>query len=464
MSSEPGLPKLLGRYQIERLIGQGAMGRVLLAYDPVLHRSVAVKHLRDDLKLPPEIREGLLVRMRHEARAAARVMHPHLVTLHDMGEDSDLGLYLVFEYCEGPTLKQRVFDGPLTKSQAARLARELGAALAVAHSAGIVHRDIKPENIILSPIGGKIADFGIARIPDSTLTHAGGLLGTPAYSAPETFQAGAFSPESDQFSLAASMYEALSAERAFPGDDAIAVAARIGSEPPKPFPPALGIPAGAYDVLARGMAKKPSERFASCEEFGLALERALSESAERRGSLPSLSAIDGAKAEDPIRSLDALAGEQDLDELPRERKLGHILLGVAAVGITAVLLIRAALQEAERPAPDETAPAASTSAKGANSAWTRTKVAPSRPAAPKPPHSSEGAGKSPSPEPGGGTASQPIGIDAGVDGSAGGGGGETPGSTGGGQPATTAPTSSGSPAPPASAPAGAPAGTKDGGG
>ncbi|HZF52992.1 MAG TPA: protein kinase [Polyangiaceae bacterium] len=459
MSSEQGLPKLLGRYQIERLIGQGAMGRVLLAHDPVLHRSVAVKHLRDDLKLPPEVREGLLVRMRHEARAAARVMHPHLVTLHDMGEDNDLGLYLVFEYCEGPTLKQRIFDGPLTRSQAGRLARELGAALAVAHSAGIVHRDIKPENIILSPIGGKIADFGIARIPDSTLTHAGGLMGTPAYSAPETFQAGAFSPESDQFSLAASMYEALSAERAFPGDDAIAVAARIGSEPPKPFPPALGIPAGAYDVLARGMAKKPSERFASCEEFGLALEKALSdrEPAERRGSQPSLSAIDGAKAEAPIRSLDALPDARDLDDLPRERKLGHILLGVAAVGITAVLLIRAALQEAERPAPDETAPAASTSAKGANSAWTRTKVAPSRTAAPKPAHTGEGPGKSstPSPEPGGGTAAQPSGLDAGVDGSAGG-GGEAPGSTGGGQPATTAPTSSGSPAPPA--------GAKDGGG
>ena len=444
MSSEPGLPKILGRYRIERLIGQGAMGRVLLAYDPVLHRSVAVKHLRDDLKLPPEVREGLLVRMRHEAMAAARVMHPHVVTLHDMGEDDYLGLYLVFEYVEGPTLKQRVFDGPLTKAQGARLARELGAALAIAHGAGIVHRDIKPENIILSPIGGKIADFGIARIPDSTLTHAGGLMGTPAYSAPETFQAGAFSPESDQFSLAASMYEALCGERAFPGEDAIAVAARIGTEPPKPFPPSLGIPAPAYDVLARGMAKKPGDRFASCEEFGLALEKALLELDERLRV--TLGTIDGVRADDARRSHATLPGTRDLDELPRERKIGNILLGVAAVVVTGILVTRAILKSAEAPATDETTPAASASAKAVNSAWAKSKTAPTstRPATPKSGPGAEGSGKgsTAAPDP----STDPSARDAGADGSA-------PGSSGG----SGAPTATPEPTSP-------PAGVKDGGG
>ena len=241
-STDTALPAKIGRYEVVRLIGEGAMGRVLLAHDPVLGRDVAVKLLRDDLRIPSDVRQGLVVRMRHEAKAAARVAHPNLVTLHDMGEDDAHGLYLVFEFVEGPTLKQRLLEGPLAPHQAARLARELGAALTFAHRGGIVHRDIKPENVILASTGGKIADFGIARIPDSTLTHAGGLLGTPAYSAPETFRAGQFSPESDQFSLAATLYEAIAGKRAYPGDDAVAVASRIANEEPARFAAAAGPP------------------------------------------------------------------------------------------------------------------------------------------------------------------------------------------------------------------------------
>src|SRR4029079_17703399 len=125
----------------------------------------AVKHLRADLSIPDEVRRGLVTRMRHEARAAARVMHPHLVTLHDRGEDERVGLYLVFEYVEGPTLKARVAEGRLPAGHAARVAVELGSALTTAHDAGILHRDIKPENVILSKKGAKLADFGIAKIP-----------------------------------------------------------------------------------------------------------------------------------------------------------------------------------------------------------------------------------------------------------------------------------------------------------
>src|SRR5262245_15354825 len=151
------LPESIGRYHVVRLLGEGAMGRVLLAHDPVLDRDVAVKHLRADLSIPDEVRRGLITRMRHEARAAARVMHPHLVTLHDMGEDERVGLYLVFEYVEGPTLKQRVAEGRLPPADAARIAQELGGALTTAHEAGILHRDIKPENVILSRKGAKVA-------------------------------------------------------------------------------------------------------------------------------------------------------------------------------------------------------------------------------------------------------------------------------------------------------------------
>jgi len=111
--ADSNLPTQIGRYKIERLLGRGAMGRVLLAHDPVLDRSVAIKLLRDDLNIPPEQHDTLLHRMRQEARASARVSHPNIVALHDMGEDPELGLCLVFEYAEGQTLKERLLRGPL---------------------------------------------------------------------------------------------------------------------------------------------------------------------------------------------------------------------------------------------------------------------------------------------------------------------------------------------------------------
>jgi len=273
-------PSSIGRYVVVRLLGQGAMGRVLLARDTVLGREVAIKLLRDDLGLPPETRDELFLRMRNEARAAASVSHPNLVTLHDMGESSDEGVYLVFEYVPGRTLRDVIEqDGPLSPPEVARLARELGSALDAAHAAGVLHRDVKPENIMLAPFGAKIADFGIARIPDSTLTRAGGLVGTPAYCAPEALSAGVFSPASDQFSLAATLYEALCGERAFAGDDALTVAARIASETPKPLAQKRGLDPRVDAALERAMAKDPASRFPSCTALTDALVEALGEKA-----------------------------------------------------------------------------------------------------------------------------------------------------------------------------------------
>ncbi len=269
------LPDAIGRYRVVRLLGQGAMGRVLLAHDPVLDRAVAVKMLRDDLGLPAEHRQALLDRMRQEARASARVSHPNIVALHDMGDDPELGLYLVFEYVEGVTLKDRLTRGPIGTESAAKIARAVGDALTTAHNAGVLHRDIKPDNVILTKTGAKIADFGIARVPDSTLTRDGGLLGTPAYSAPEAIASGKFSPQSDQFSMAATLYEALSLHRAFPGDDAVAVATRIATEEPPRIAEICGIDPRVDTVLARAMSKNPSARHGSCEEFGRTLAEAL---------------------------------------------------------------------------------------------------------------------------------------------------------------------------------------------
>ncbi len=269
------LPARIGRYDVERLLGQGGMGRVLLARDTVLGREVALKVLRDDLGLTPELKAQLVDRMRQEARAAAALSHPAMVTLHDMGEDEHVGLYLVFERIIGPTLRERLHDkGPLPPIEVARLARALGSALTHAHAAGVVHRDVKPENVMLSPVGPKLTDFGIARLPDSTLTRASTVLGTPAYSAPEALASGAFGAQSDQFSLAATLYEALTGKRAFPGDDVLVVATRVATgKQPAPtavLPTLRGFP--HVDVIFdRALAKEAKSRFASCEAFGGAL-------------------------------------------------------------------------------------------------------------------------------------------------------------------------------------------------
>ncbi len=280
------LPPRIGRYHIERLLGRGAMGRVLLGRDGVLDRDVAVKLLRDDLAVDPDQRRSLVDRMRHEAKACARVSHPNIVALFDMGEDPEFGLYLVFEYAAGTTLKERIARAPLPAAVAARLAREVGGALSTAHESGVLHRDVKPENIILTEHGSKIADFGIARVPNSTLTRDGGLLGTPAYSAPECISNGEFSPQSDQFSLAATLYEALSQRRAFPGDDAVTVANHIQTDDPPPIANGCGLDPHVDGVLLRALAKQPERRFPSTREFGDALAEALGQGT--RGAMPTL--------------------------------------------------------------------------------------------------------------------------------------------------------------------------------
>jgi serine/threonine protein kinase len=333
-ASGPTLPSRIGRYRVERLLGRGAMGRVLLAHDPVLDRDVAVKLLRDDLGLLPEQQESLVDRMRHEAKACARVTHPHIVGLFDMGEDPSLGLYLVFEYVEGTNLKDRLAQGPLPPSLTARVAREIGGALSTAHMNGVLHRDVKPENIILTEHGSKIADFGIARVPNSTLTKNGGLLGTPAYSAPECIVDGEFSAASDQFSLAATLYEALSRKRAFPGEDAVAVATRITNEEPPGIADACGFDRHVDQVLARALSKVPERRFPTAGEFGDALAEALGHGS--RAALPTLPDAHHRRQPPTSSTRSAIGGGA----------VG-VLLGIAAMRLTSDLA------EAEQgPAPD----------------------------------------------------------------------------------------------------------------
>lgn len=382
MQADRPLPRSIGRYEISSLLGQGAMGRVFLARDPVLDRQVAVKLPRNDPTLEPDQRRSLLDRMRHEARASGRVSHPNIVALFDMGEDPALGLYLVFEYVEGQTLKERIAERPLGPVSAARLAREMGDALSTAHAAGVVHRDIKPENVILAAAGSKIADFGIARVPDSTLTREGGLLGTPAYSAPECIVSGTFSPQSDQFSMAATLYEALSGSRAFPGEDTVQVASRITSEEVTPIARACGLNPRVDEVLGRALAKSAAERFPSAREFGSALAEALELAA--RSQLPTI----------PDGHHLALASTNHRRLVAGSLAVGA-LLGVAALELT----YRARSEDAAVSAAPLAAPAPSVI-----TGW----LAPAPPPRPRPARTASSARERPKPPKSGGGGGPPV--------------------------------------------------------
>jgi hypothetical protein len=195
-----------------------------------------------------------------------------------VGEDPEVGPYLVFEYVRGPTLKQVLRDkGPLPAAELVSLAHQLGEAIDVAHAAGIIHRDVKPDNVLVGDDGrAKLADFGVARVPDAALTKEGQFLGTPCYSAPETLSEGRYGPRTDLFSFAAVLYELATAARAFPGDDAIAVAHSVLHDDPVPPTEAARyeLPSAIDDVILRGLSKDDTERYASARELAHALEHA----------------------------------------------------------------------------------------------------------------------------------------------------------------------------------------------
>jgi len=289
------LPQQIGRYRIDRLLGAGSMGNVYLAHDADLDRPVAVKTLRD-LALDPETREIFLSRFQNEARAAARLQHPNIVQIFDVGDDRKVGPYLVFEYVHGHTLKQALKKrGPLSRDELLDLAQQVADALATAHIAGVIHRDLKPENLLITSNGQvKLADFGIARIPNADLTKEGQFLGTPCYAAPETLRSGEYSEQSDLFSFGAVIYEAACGERAFPGTEALAVAHKVMSSdpvPPSEANRAAAIPSALDAAILRALRKSPSDRYASARTFVSALRQAYdgrrpSKSRRRRTTLP----------------------------------------------------------------------------------------------------------------------------------------------------------------------------------
>lgn len=256
------IPESIGRYRIKHLLGQGGMGAVYLGHDPKLDRHVAIKLIRHQ----ETGSDSFIQRFTNEAKAAAKINHPAIVQIHDVGEQEGVGPYLVFEYVPGPSLKQwLVRHGKLTVDQTLSLLTPVAEALDLAHHHGILHRDVKPENILIHETGftAKLADFGIARLPNEDLTKEGQFLGTPSYAAPETLVGEPYSPKSDQFSFACTLYEALTHEKPFPGHDAFSVVTCILHQDPKPPSFWSESLSGLDEPLLKGLSKKPLERFES---------------------------------------------------------------------------------------------------------------------------------------------------------------------------------------------------------
>lgn len=271
----PVAPQRIGRYRVIELLGEGGMGRVLLAEDDGLRRRVALKMLkRED--------ESSQRRFLREARAAARVSHPNLCPIFEVGEAGGRP-FLAMELLSGETLSSRLRRGPLTPPEVLDLAEDLLSALAALHDAGVVHRDVKPSNFFLTPHGGKLVDFGLAReLPGDVarsigtttdLTSPGLIIGTPGYMAPEQILGQGLDARADLFAAGIVLYEALTGGRPFPGDTPVAALSAALYEAP---PPLVGSPALlAFDApIRRALAKKPGDRYASAREMAEALRGA----------------------------------------------------------------------------------------------------------------------------------------------------------------------------------------------
>ena len=250
----------LGRYEITAELGQGAMGTVYKAVDPLIERTVAVKTI--SLDLSKEELASFEERFYREAKSAGRLAHPNIVTIYDVGE-TDNTAYIAMEFLEGQSLREMLDSGEtLSNERIAEIAAQVADGLAYAQEHGIVHRDIKPANIIITRSGVvKITDFGIAHMPSTSKTHAGMVLGSPKYMSPEQVVGKAVDGRSDIFSLGVVLYEMLTGAAPFDGDNISTLMYRILNETPI-WPSALDprVPEGFDRILARALAKSPENR------------------------------------------------------------------------------------------------------------------------------------------------------------------------------------------------------------
>ena len=274
-------PETIGKYRIVEPIGRGGMGMIFKAHDPILDRLVALKVISPEI----EVTDDLRARFFREAKACAKLNHPNIVTVHDMGEDAGR-LFIVMEFLQGEELRQIIkANTPLTLEDKLSLIRQVCRGLHYAHQQGVVHRDMKPANIFVLRSGGvKVLDFGIAQLAttDPGLTRTGLIMGTLRYISPEQVR-GRVDRRSDMFSLGSVLYELLTSRPPFVGDDPMQLLEQLRSDdPPPPTQIDPTIPAELEAVVQRAMRKNPDERYRDLDEMGAALDAVHARMIERR--------------------------------------------------------------------------------------------------------------------------------------------------------------------------------------
>src|ERR1700751_2732606 len=254
-----------GRYRIIRNLGAGGMADVYLAEDQELGRRVAIKILNDRHAAD----DSFIERFRREAKNAAGLSHPNIVSIYDRGE-AEGTYYIAMEYLDGRSLKELIVGrGPAPVNVALEYTRQMLAALRFAHRHGIVHRDIKPHNVLVDGEGRvKVTDFGIARAGTSQMTETGSIVGAAQYLSPEQARGGEVDPRSDLYSLGVVLYELLTGNTPFDGETPVEIAMKRVSSTPKP-PSKLrpDIPRELDMVVLRALAKNPDDRYQSADEM-----------------------------------------------------------------------------------------------------------------------------------------------------------------------------------------------------
>jgi serine/threonine protein kinase len=302
MAEEP--LSTIGRFEILREIGRGAMGIVYEARDPVLDRTVALKVVQPSAR--GEEAQAFEERCLAEARIAAALHHPGIVVVHDVGRDPATGaLFIALELLRGETLADLGARGPVEWPTVLRLVAQVARALHHAHQAGVVHRDVKPANVVVLPSGeAKVMDFGIARLESAAhrLTTAGEFIGTPLYTAPEQAKTEDVDGRADVFSLASVAYTLLTGRAAFHAPTIPGIVHRVVYEEPDPpsrFVP--GLPRDVERVLARALAKDPAERYPTAEAFAEDVEDVLAGEVPRHASTDDLVVVE--EPESPLAVL-----------------------------------------------------------------------------------------------------------------------------------------------------------------
>lgn len=337
MGTAAAIPRRIGRYQLEKELGRGAMGIVYRGFDPTIGRAVAVKAVPLDENDP-----DLMRRFRQEAKAAGILSHPGIVTVYDAGEDQRL-FYIAMELIEGETLQHRLQRGPLSLDETISIFRQIGPALDHAHERHIVHRDVKPANIIIAGSQAKVMDFGVAKMLASTMSTTGQVFGTPSYISPEVIKAAGVDGRSDIFSLGVVLYEMLTGAKPFTGDNITTIIYKIVGEQPE-LPDAINpqLDPGLNQVVLKALAKNPNDRYQTCAELVADLERV------NAGKAPlAVLPVGAATAKNAPSTGIAATGERPA---PGKRRPGLRIALVAAAGVVAMA---GALWMRRQPGPAE---------------------------------------------------------------------------------------------------------------